>query len=403
MGFLVKNARWLGAGAVLAFASGFGQTFFISLYASEIRAEFDLSHGAWGGIYTAGTLLSAAVMLWAGSLVDKFRTPQIATIILTGLALTCLAMAFNQSVIGLILVIFGLRFFGQGMLGHTAIVSAGRWFARNRGRAVSITSLGFSVAEAGLPILFVALAVWVDWRSSWIIAAIATAIWIFVIRPLARVDRDPKSEAETTVTTGMGNRHWTRRETISHWLFWLMLPTFLGPPMFSTALFFQQVHLAETKGWTLVAFVSLIPVSTATSIVMMLAAGWLVDRSNSRWIVCVCILPLAASFVAFGTGTTLVAAAVAFWLHGMTQGMVTTIGGTFWAEHYGTENLGAIRATAVSVMVFGSAIGPGITGVLIDAGYAFEDQMLWISAYLVASAALATFAILRLNRADDSA
>ena len=64
--FLRENARWLGAGALLSFLSSFGQTYFIAIFAGEIRAEFGLSHGQWGGIYALGTGASAVLMLWAG-------------------------------------------------------------------------------------------------------------------------------------------------------------------------------------------------------------------------------------------------------------------------------------------------------------------------------------------------
>lgn len=53
-GFLKANAPWLGAGALMTLASSFGQTFFIAIFAGEIRAEFGLGHGAWGAIYTLG-------------------------------------------------------------------------------------------------------------------------------------------------------------------------------------------------------------------------------------------------------------------------------------------------------------------------------------------------------------
>jgi hypothetical protein len=37
MNFITENARWLLATALLYFSSCFGQTFFISLFAGEIR------------------------------------------------------------------------------------------------------------------------------------------------------------------------------------------------------------------------------------------------------------------------------------------------------------------------------------------------------------------------------
>ena len=61
-GFLSDNAGWLTVGAMLTFLSSFGQTFFISIFAGEIRAEFGLSHGQWGGAYSIGTTAAAVVI-----------------------------------------------------------------------------------------------------------------------------------------------------------------------------------------------------------------------------------------------------------------------------------------------------------------------------------------------------
>ena len=62
-GFLRDNALFLSSGALLTLISCFGQTFFISIFAGEIRAEFGLSHGEWGAAYSTGTLASAIVMV----------------------------------------------------------------------------------------------------------------------------------------------------------------------------------------------------------------------------------------------------------------------------------------------------------------------------------------------------
>ena len=118
--YLLDNATWLGAGVLLTFLSSFGQTFFISIFAGEIRAEFDLGHGAWGGLYTLGTTLSAIVMIWAGGLTDIFRVRVLGPAVLTGLALAALAMALNTWLLLLPVVIFLLRLFGQGMSTHLA-------------------------------------------------------------------------------------------------------------------------------------------------------------------------------------------------------------------------------------------------------------------------------------------
>ncbi|HCB53039.1 MAG TPA: MFS transporter, partial [Rhodobacter sp.] len=71
--FLRTNIRFLAAGMLLAFLSGFGQTFFISLFGPEIRETFGLSYAQWGISYALATTASAVVMIWAGGLTDRLR------------------------------------------------------------------------------------------------------------------------------------------------------------------------------------------------------------------------------------------------------------------------------------------------------------------------------------------
>ena len=102
--FLKNNLAWLGAGALLAFLSSFGQTFFISIFSGHIRAEFELSHAAWGGIYSLGTGASAIVMIWAGISSDYIRTRTLGTVVIIALAFSSIAMA-NLYVVALLPVL----------------------------------------------------------------------------------------------------------------------------------------------------------------------------------------------------------------------------------------------------------------------------------------------------------
>lgn len=387
--FLRQNAPWLAAGFLLTFASSFGQTFFIAVFAGEIRGAFGLTHGAWGGIYSAATMASAAVMVFAGGIADRFRVRHIGLVVVLGLAAACAAMAAATEVWALVATVFLLRLFGQGMLGHTAMVAMARWFAASRGRAVAFAGLGVAAGEAVLPLAFAALLVAFDWRVLWLAAAALLVLTTPLLWALLRTERLPRSFAAGTSGAGMGGRHWTRAEVLRHRLFWLMVPALLGPSAWNTAFFFHQVHMASARGWAHVSLVALFPVFTLTSIGAMLAAGAIVDRFGSARLAAVYLLPAALGYaVLAGTGSLGGAASVMVML-GLAQGMHTAMSGAFWAEFFGTAHLGSIRALTVAVMVLGTALGPGITGLLIDRGIAFPDQGWGIALYFLVAAGLA--------------
>ncbi|WP_300549551.1 MFS transporter [Roseovarius sp.] len=395
LAFLRDNAPWLSAGVLLTFLSGFGQTYFISIFAGEIRESFALSHGQWGGIYTLGTTASALVMVWAGGLTDRFRVRALAPVILVMMTGACVFMALNPVWWLLPVVIFSLRFTGQGMMSHIAVVAMARWFVAARGKALSVATLGFAIGEAFLPLIFVSLLLVYDWRMLWILAAVVAILGIPLLMLLLRRERTPQSWAQTSQSLGMEERHWTRRQTLGHFLFWFMVPALLGPSAFNTAFFFHQVHFAEIKAISHVELVAMFPIYTGVGIGAMILSGWALDRLGTARLLPFMQIPMVAAFVlfAFANGPGMVL--LGFMFLALTTGANSTLPNAFWAEFYGTGNLGTIKAMAAAIMVLGSAIGPGITGVAIDLGIGIETQYIFVAGYFVFTTVMMAIGVAR--------
>jgi len=393
--FLRDNAHWLTVGFLLTFTSGYGQTYFISIFAAEIMQTFGLTHGQWGLTYTLGTAASALVMVWAGALTDRLRVRTLAPATFAMLAASCVFMALNPVAILLPAVIFCLRFSGQGMASHIAGVAMSRWFATNRGRALAAASLGFAVSQTLLPIAFVAAKPALDWRALWLVAALLALAAIPPLIPLLRHERTPQSIAASVVALGMNGRHWRRADMLRHPLFWLLVPAILGPAAWNTALFFQQVHLAEVKGWQHGDFVAMLPLFTAVSVAATFASGWAIDRFGAGPIMALQGIPLVAGYAIFWASDDLGHAMLAMSCIALATGSMATLPGSFAAEYFGTRHIGSIKSVWAALMVFGSAIGPGITGWLIDLGWTFSDQSLAIACYFALSSVSVILGILR--------
>ena len=379
--FILQNSRWLTAGALLTLISSFGQTYFISIFAGEIRTAFNLSHGDWGAIYGFGTFASAIVMIWSGGLTDVMRVRHLGPIVLAALAASCLFMALNPWVALLPVVIFCLRFTGQGMSTHIAAVAMSRWFVANRGKALSVASLGFSIGEACYPILVVSLLLFFSWQSVWILAAGVAALAIPALLWLLAEERSPQSSATDGQSLGMCGRHWSRNQALRHPLFWFMIPALLGQSAFNTAFFFLQVHFAEIKGWEHLQLVAMFPVYTLVSIAAMILSGILLDKLDTARLIPYFQLPMIVAFLIFAFGQSLIAALVGFIFLGLSSGANATLPNAFWAEFYGTKHLGSIKAAAAAVMVLGSAIGPAVTGVLLDYDLPLDTQYVAVSVF----------------------
>ena len=57
-------------GFIFTFFSSFGQSFFLGLFNSSIRDALSITHGQFGSIYAAATLLSSIVLVWIGKKID---------------------------------------------------------------------------------------------------------------------------------------------------------------------------------------------------------------------------------------------------------------------------------------------------------------------------------------------
>lgn len=388
--FLRENLRWLLGGFLLCFFSSFGQTFFIALSGGEIRAEYGLSNGEWGSLYMAATLASALTLPQFGRIVDHVSVARTALIIMPMLALACWFMSFSSSVVLLALTLYMLRLFGQGMMTHTSMTAMGRWYAGHRGRAVSLATLGHQAGEALLPILMVTLFLWFGWRNTWAIAALfLVLIALPVVFALMRVERQPKltdlPEKRRTA------RDWTRAEVIRDPLFWIMLSGVLAPAFIGTTIFFHQAHLLEIRGWDVTAFASAFVVMAAMTITFALICGVLVDRFGAARILPFYLLPLALACMALAFVADQYGIFVFMGLLGLSYGISSTLFGAIWPEIYGTAHLGGVRSITVACMVFSSAMGPGVSGLLIDFGVSYLTQIFVMGLYCLAASFVMLF------------
>ena len=382
--FYIKNLRWLYIVFILTFCSAFGQTFFISLYSGEIRAAFELTHGQWGLIYSCATLSSAILILFVGGYADRSSAKSISTLVILGLMVFIFLMANNTSTWGLVLIILGLRFFGQGMLGHISMVFCGKWFFKNKGKAVAVANSGYTLAEAIMPTIFVTLIGVLSWQTSWYVSIIMSILILASVRFLAETERNKgtKSQKETQ-QVGMLKKSWNRSEMLKSWVFWAAVPGLMTSPMITTTLFFHQVHLVEIKNWQLSTYVLFIPGYSVATLLSLYLVGYLVDKFSTKIILPIFLFPLVSGLLLLSIATSYFELLLILILFGLSAGAYIVVYGTFFPEFFGSLYLGSVRTVGVTIMVFSSAIGPVLSGYFIDLGYLIDYQFKFFAAFSV--------------------
>lgn len=377
--FLRDNLRWLGAGLLLTFTSAFGQTWFISLFAVFIKDEHGLTDGSWGSLYTVATLSAAGLMFWRGAMADSVPLSRLAPAVALVFAFAAIGMAWAPSLWILGVALFLLRFCGQGMFSHIAMTAMGRWFEARRGQAVSITNLGHPAGEIIVPLLVVLLIGTIGWRGTWLVVA---AVLCLAVAPLLSLllseARAPVTHATQTARPGLLGRQWRRRDAVRHWLLPALLPVLLTPGFIATVIFFHQAHVAQVKGWTLAEMAPGYTAFGISTVIAAFASGSAADRFGVIRLLPLLLLPMGVGVSLIGPAESVAGWYVALAVVGVTQGMAGSLWGVLFPVLYGTAHLGAIRSLATTIMVISTAIGPGITGILIDMGVDFPTQSLFL-------------------------
>ncbi len=397
--FIKRNFRWIAGGFALTFFSSFGQTFFVSGSVAEWQAKFDMSHGEFGRLYMFATLASALLLPFVGRLVDVMPEKRTIMLVVPILASATLLAAYAPTVLLLAFGIFLLRLFGQGMMTQIALTATGRWFTTERGRAISLVVLGHQGGEATLPLLFATLATGFGYQAGWVAGA---AGLLLVCLPLTTWaysrKRVPPKDADTGGPSGASNRSYTMVEVIRDPIFWILLTGVLAPPFIGTTIFYHQDYLTEFYGWPPRHFASSLTVMALVTVIFALVCGALIDRFRAFRILPFFLLPLSASCLVLAAGGPPWMLFIVMLLLGISYGFSSTLFGALWPEVYGTENLGAIRSVVVSVMVFATAAGPGLTGTFIDHGVTLSTQLRWAGLYCLIATAAVALASARIRR-----
>jgi MFS family permease len=399
LAFLKSNFRWIAGGFTLTFFSSVGQTYFISASVGEWQAAFDLSHGEFGRLYMFATLASAICLPFVGRLVDVVRADYMIMLVVPILVLAALLAGYASSIPVLVVAIFLLRLFGQGMMTHMALTATGRWFVAARGRAVSLVVLGHQGGEATLPLAVAAITIAYGYRVSWIAAAVALlliglpfAYWCY------HKPRVPHGQLSKEASSSPVVRSWTRREVLRDPIFWVLLVGILAPPFIGTTIFYHQNYMTTLNDWPPQLFATSLLVMAFTTLCFNLLVGTVIDRFGSKSVLPYFLLPLAGACFALAFSGPAFSLFIVMVLLGISYGVSSTLFGALWPEIYGLANLGGVRSITISAAVFATAAGPGLTGTLIDRGLSLPTQMSYFGTYCLLATVAMTIASVYLRR-----
>ena len=373
-------------GFIFTFFSSFGQSYFIGIFNSSIRADLSITHGQFGTIYASATLLSSLMLMWVGKKIDDMDVFKFSLFVIILLSIACYFFSTIKIIPLLFIGLFLLRLSGQGLMSHTATTTVARFFEKTRGKALSITWLGLSAAEFILPILMVFLLTITNWRNIWISIAILILITLpiisfILIKKLKLDSREVSLNNSETINTNI--KQWTRSEVLKDYRFYIIILNMLSMPSIATGVFIYQSFIVSSKNWGPFVMAQSFMVYSILSVITLSISGFLIDKYSSRRLLIYMNIPIFFSSIVLFSFDSPFSSFIFLGLIGITNGLANVLGSSTWAEIYGVKYIGGIKALTSGLMVFATATGTAVFGILIDFGYTINLIAMFSAIYIV--------------------
>ncbi len=368
--FFLLDPKLLFYGFLIVFFASYGQTFFISLFNIQIRTHYNLSSGEFGLVYALATTLSSLILIFFAKLIDFIDLRAYSFFVSLGLCFACLGMfKFYNSVFFLFLIIFALRFFGQGAMSHAGETTMARYFGSDRGKAISISTLGGMAGVMILPLLVVKLLKIMNFQYVWLIASISVFFFIPLIFIILNNQKVRQNNLKNKLLENSINKKWRVRDVLLDKKFYIYLPLSISNSFIGTGLFFHQIFIITEKRWSLEMLGSSYILLGIFSIVGLILGGSLIDKFNTRKTVLTSLIPLFVSILILLIFENYFSLFIYMSFYGLSMGITTPFIGALWAELYGVESLGTVKALLHASGVLATALSPLIFGYLIDWGF----------------------------------
>ena len=378
-------------GFIFTFFSSFGQSFFLGLFNSSIRDALSITHGQFGTIYASATLLSSLVIIWVGKKIDDIDVFKFGTLVTLLLSFSCYFFSKVSSVTFLFIAIFLMRFSGQGLMSHTATTTISRYFTKSRGKALSTGWFGLSTAEFILPVFIIYLLTFMEWRSIWVnISFLILFLPIISYLLIKKIKLDSREIDNNKDKKNIKIKNWKRIEVIKDYRFYIVCANMLAMPWIATGIFVYQSFILSSKNWGPYVIAQSFMAYSILSVITLFIAGFLIDKFSSRKLLIYMNLPFLLSLFLIIIFDNPIVSFLFLGLIGISNGLANVLGSSTWAEVYGVKHIGSIKALTTALMVFSTAFGTAVFGLLIDKGFSIE-QISMISGTYIFLALIALF------------
>ena len=121
------------------------------------------------------------------------------------------------------------------------------------------------------------------------------------------------------------------------------------------------------------------------SVITLFISGFIIDKFSSRRLLIYMNIPLLIGTMVLLLFDNEISSFFFFGLLGITNGLANVLGSSTWAEIYGVKHIGSIKALTTALMVFATAFGTALFGILIDINFSIEQIAIVSGTYILIS------------------
>jgi sugar phosphate permease len=371
-----------------------GQTAGFSAFTEPLISITSFSRTRISTFYLIGTIISGFLLPMMGNLLDAWGARKMMIFASVMLGFSLLWLSFIDSIVHvlssfvsvqilysvlLVLGIFSLRFFGQGLLTITSNTMIGKWFDAKRGRAMALLGVANSFAFSVTPAVMAAIVAALAWNGAWRALAAVVGIGMSIVAflffrdtpeacglPVDGHHGDDVSHEQREHLRKRALFGLTRHEAIRTRAFWALIITMASQSLVNTGLTFHIQEIGEQAGLPLAQAVAIfIPVSFIAVPLSFLAAV-MTERVHAKYFVFLFSLSQMLAYISVAFLDTTVGYVLTIIGLGVSGGLMGPMQTAVMPKVFGRKHLGSISGMMTSFLVIGSAVGPVLLSLVND-------------------------------------
>ncbi len=283
-------------------------------------------------------------------------------------------------------------------LGLTAIgvvpiaILIANWFERRRGLALGITTVGISLGALVLPPILERLIVWMGWRFAYIsLGGLTCALLLPVISLIVRTrPLCPISSSEVGLQSNKGeealsqdaNRskprrqlqeaNWTLQSAFKTPVFWLVMICTYGICVATDGTLLHEVNFLTDQGVSATLSAMAMALTGGIGGIGKVVFGLMADRFQAKYVASVCFALQAVGLLLLMNASTMPMIWLFVVVFGIAMGGVVTLIPLLVAEYFGLKSFSILFGIVHLALMFGSASGPLLSGIIFDATQSYN-------------------------------